>query len=266
MNSLRENVRVDQLVFRHVKHQDIPQGHILKQFRDFVRDFVLFKIPAHTRTRLVFRGLHQGSTDLLLRGHYDDMLPKRTLDSIRKLFLSFTIVDLQNATTQTGGHHVDANSMRKSRFPTRRGVLPFYDAGVICEHLRLNTILHVRDIAQAFFDSATPEIERVDSTYFDRHTKLLYMRSMTSKDFSEALFRISLLLRSILIRQSEEEYKTGSLIVNLIKDLWTPLFEFVAPQKPCEDTRVLSSLQRSALNKFKDAAAHQISSQIVFVD
>ena len=85
------------------------------------------------------------------------MLSKQTLDSIRKLFLSFTIVDLHNATTQTGGHHVDANFMRKTRQQSRSTVPFFEEAGVvsriywpqfylICEHLRLNTILHVRNV------------------------------------------------------------------------------------------------------------------------
>ncbi len=84
------------------------------------------------------------------------MLSKQTLDSIRKLFLSFTIVDLHNATTQTGGHHVDANFMRKTRQQSH--VVPFFEGGgvvsriywpqfyLICEHLRLNTILHVRNV------------------------------------------------------------------------------------------------------------------------
>jgi hypothetical protein len=223
---------------------------------------------------LVFRGNHQGSIDRLFRGHYDEMLSKQTLDSIRKVFLSFTIVDLHNATTQTGGHHVDANFMRKTRQQSRSTVPFFEEAGVvsriywpqfylICEHLRLNTILHVRKIAQAFFDSATPEIERVDPSFyddhFDRRTKLVYMRSLTCKNFSEALFRISLSLKRHQTTRRRESYHTESMIVELIQDLWIPLFEFLAPQKPCEGTRVLSSLQRSALNKFKDEAAKHIS-------
>ena len=159
LNSLRESVRIDQLVFRHVEHSNISvfephEQRALKQFRDFVKHFVLYKIPVHTRMHLVFRGNHQGSIDLLFRGHYDDMLSKQTLDSIQKLFLSFTIVDLRNATSQTGGHHVDANYMQKCRQQSR--IVPFFDAGgivsriywpqfyLICEHLRINTVLHVR--------------------------------------------------------------------------------------------------------------------------
>eukprot|EP00938_MAST-03A_sp_MAST-3A-sp1_P002710 g2710.t1 len=184
LNSLRENVRIDQLVFRHVNNSDISvfkphERCVLKQFRDFVKRFVLYKIPKYSRMHLVFRGNHHGSIDRLFRGHYDEMLSKQTLDSIRKLFLSFTIVDLHNATTQTGGHHVDANFMRKTRQQSH--VVPFFEGGgvvsriywpqfyLICEHLRLNTILHVRKIAQAFFDSATPEIERVDPSFYDDH-------------------------------------------------------------------------------------------------
>ena len=120
MQSLREDVRVDQLVFRHVKRDDfsifVPEEKSrLKRFRDFVKDFVLHKIPKHTKLEIMFRGgHHKRPADLFFRGHYDDMLSKRIVDSVRKLFLSFTIVDHQNATTQTGGHHVDADSMRNS--------------------------------------------------------------------------------------------------------------------------------------------------------
>ena len=95
--------------------------------------------------------------------------------------------------------------------------------------------------------------------HFDRRTKLVYMRSLTCKNFSEALFRISLSLKSHQTTRRRESYHTESMIVELIQDLWIPLFEFLAPQKPCEGTRVLSSLQRSALNKFKDEAAKHIS-------
>ena len=55
LNSLRENVRIDQLVFRHVNNSDISvfkphERCVLKQFRDFVKRFVLYKIPV----RVVF--------------------------------------------------------------------------------------------------------------------------------------------------------------------------------------------------------------------
>lgn len=83
------------------------------------------------------------------------------------------------------------------------------------------------------------------------------MRSLTRKNFSEALFRISLSLRAR--ETTRKSYDTNSFIVELIQDLWISLFEFIAPQKPCEETRVLTSLQRSALNKFKDTAVHYIS-------
>ena len=270
MKSLQEDVRVDQLVFRYIKRGDCSaftsdEKSRLKQFRDFVKTFVLFKIPRHRKMKLVFRSKnHKRPTELIFRGHYDDMLSKRLVSSVRKLFLSFTIVDHRNATTQTGGHHVDTDSMRKSTRSYSRtggGVISriywpqFY---LICEHLRLNTVLQVRDIARVFFDSATPEIEHVDRSFFDHHfdrrTKLSYVRAMTSKDFAEALFRLSVCL-------NKHDHDTSSMNVDSFQDSWTPLFRFVALQNPIQNNAfVLTALQQSALNAFLDQVAFHIGS------
>eukprot|EP00938_MAST-03A_sp_MAST-3A-sp1_P001500 g1500.t1 len=277
MQSLREDVRVDQIVFRHVKRDDVSifvpeEKSRLKRFRDFVKNFVLHKIPTHTKLELIFRvSHHKRPADLFFRGHYDDMLSKRIVDSLRRLFLSFTIVDHQNATTQTGGHHVDADSMRRksTRMFSRTGggvVSRIYwpQFYLICELLCLNTILQVRDLARIFLDSATPEIEHVDRAFFDHHfdqrTKLLYVRALTLKTFSEALFRVSICLNHSVTSNSHDDM-TRSLNVDSVQDLWIPLFRFVALQKPMKNNAFgVTSHQRNSLDAFVNVVAIYIGS------
>ena len=112
-------------------------------------------------------------------------------------------------------------------------------------------------------DSASPEIEHVDRAFFDHHfdqrTKLLYVRAMTLKNFSEALFRVSVCLNNSVV--TTHSHETRYLNVESVQDSWTPLFRFVALQKPMKNNAFgVTPLQRSALDAFVDAVAIYIGS------
>ena len=92
MQSLREDVQSINSCFVTSSVMTFPSSYPRKSrltISRFRQSFVL-QVPKHTKLEIMFRGgHHKRPADLFFRGHYDDMLSKRIVDSVRKLFLSF---------------------------------------------------------------------------------------------------------------------------------------------------------------------------------
>eukprot|EP00940_MAST-03C_sp_MAST-3C-sp2_P002908 g2908.t1 len=160
-----------------------------------------------------------------LKAKLPHLLPATVSAATRKLFEAFWwTVDEKNVVSQTGGYNLDMNLMRremdrvvavgKSSFLSKRLYWPQFF--MICEHLHLNnTVVHIRDIANAFLQSSTGHIEKDGK----RHLRI-YVHSLTYNDFVEALFRVSVLLCEKGSMKPNRQHAS-------IADVWDPLLKLI---------------------------------------